>query len=85
MLNTKLLYLAKTKKMDIIQEATIFENAKMSHMTTSDRIVASREAKRLVLAINEIYKKSKDSFLMDLMKRITAKKKKIDVRLRGRL
>jgi hypothetical protein len=71
--------------MDIIQEATIFENAKMSHMTTSDRIVASREAKRLVLAINEIYKKSKDSMLMDLMKRITAKKKKIDVRLRGRL
>lgn len=29
--------------MDILQEASIFENAKMSHMSTCDRIVASRE------------------------------------------
>ena len=47
--------------MDILQEASIFEKAKMSHMSTSDRVSASREAKRLVLAINEIYKKTKDS------------------------
>jgi hypothetical protein len=70
--------------MDILQEADIFENAKMSHMSTSDRVVASREAKRLILAINEIYKKSKDSSLMDVMKRLTAKKKKIEKRLMGR-
>ncbi|BAO77371.1 hypothetical protein WPG_3141 [Winogradskyella sp. PG-2] len=47
--------------MDILQEATIFENAKMSHMSTSDRVIASRQAKRLVLAIHEIYKKINDN------------------------
>jgi hypothetical protein len=70
--------------MDILQEASDFENAKMSHMSTSDRVVASREAKRLILAINEIYKKTRDSELMDVMKRLTAKKKKIEIRLKGR-
>jgi hypothetical protein len=70
--------------MDILQEAFSFENAKMSHMSTSDRVVASREAKRLILAINEIYKKTKDSELMEVMKRLTAKKKKIEIRLKGR-
>ena len=70
--------------MDILQEATTFESAKMSHMTTSDRVVASREAKRLILAINEIFKKTKDAALMDIMKRLTLKKKRIDIRLKGR-
>jgi hypothetical protein len=70
--------------MDIINEALTFEKAKMSHMSTSDRVVASREAKRLILALNEIYKKSKDASIMDIMKRLTAKKKKIEVRLKGR-
>ena len=70
--------------MDILKEATLFENEKMSHMSTSDRVMASREAKRLILAINEIYKKTKDSKLMDMMKRLTVKKKRIDVRLKGR-
>ncbi|MGK0387186.1 MAG: hypothetical protein ACI849_001808 [Patiriisocius sp.] len=70
--------------MDILHEAAEFEKAKMSHMSTSDRVHASREAKRLVLAINELYKKTKDSTLMDAMKRITLKKKKIEIRLKGR-
>jgi hypothetical protein len=70
--------------MDIINEAITFENAKMSHMSTSDRVAASREAKRLILAINEIYKNTKDSELMDIMKRLTVKKKKIEKRLHGR-
>jgi hypothetical protein len=70
--------------MDIINEALEFEKAKMSNMTTSDRVVASREAKRLILALNEMYKQSKDTSLMDIMKRLTAKKKKIEVRLKGR-
>ena len=70
--------------MDILKEAAVFEKAKMSHMTTSDRVTASREAKRLVLAINEIYKKTKDAKLMDVMKRLTVKKKRIDIRLKGR-
>ncbi len=70
--------------MDILQEAATFENIKMSHMSTSDRVVASREAKRLILAINEIYKKTKNTTLMDVMKRLTVKKKRIDIRLKGR-
>ncbi|CAM4093911.1 hypothetical protein [Gillisia hiemivivida] len=70
--------------MEILGEAKAFENAKMSNMSTSDRVTASREVKRLILGINEIYKETKDSKLMDLMKRLTAKKKKIEVRLKGR-
>ena len=56
----------------------------MSNMTTSDRVKASREAKRLVLEVNELYKKTKETTLMDLMKRLTVKKKRIDIRLNGR-
>lgn len=69
----------------LLGKANAFEKRKMSHMSTSDRVLASREAKELVLAINEIYKKTKDSKLMDIMKRITEKKRKIDKRLKGRL
>ena len=70
--------------MDLINEALEFEKSKMSNMSTSDRVAASREAKRLILALNEIYKKSKDSDLMEIMKGITAKKKKIEIRLKGK-
>jgi len=70
--------------MELIDEALVFEKAKMSNMTTSDRVNASREAKRLILALNEMYKESKDANLMDIMKRLTVKKKKIEKRLKGR-
>ena len=52
-------------------------------MSTSDRVEASREAKALILSINEIYKKTKDPSLMDVMKDVTVKKKKIEKRLNG--
>jgi len=71
--------------MDLLLQADEFEKMKMSHMSTSDKVKASRRAKELVLAINEIYKKTKDAKLMDIMKRITEKKRKIDKRLKGRL
>lgn len=70
--------------MKILEEAKAFEIAKMSNMTTSDRVTASREAKRLILGINELYKETQEPELMDLMKRLTEKKKKIEVRLKGR-
>ena len=70
--------------MKLFDEAIAYESSKMSHMSTSDRVKASREGKRIILAINEIYKKTKDPALMDLMKRITVKKKKIEKRLLGR-
>ncbi len=70
--------------MDILSEAMDFENQKMSNMSTSDRVVASRKAKELILGLNEIYKKTKDSSLMDMMKRLTDKKRSIEKRLKGR-
>jgi hypothetical protein len=69
--------------MDIFKRADAFINLKMSHMSTSDRVQASRDAKEIILAINEIYKKSKDEKLMDLMKQLTEKKQKIEKRLKG--
>ena len=69
--------------MDLLEQAQAYEDAKMSHMSTSDKVAASREAKRLILAINESYKETKDETLMDLMKRLTVKKKKIEKRLGG--
>ena len=67
----------------LIEKALEFEKRKVSHMTTSDKVSASREAKSLVLKINEIYKKTKDPKLMDIMKSITIKKRKIEKKLRG--
>jgi len=69
--------------MDLLEHADEFVARKMSNMSTSDRVEASREAKQLILSINEIYKETKDSNLMDVMKRVTEKKKKIEKRLNG--
>ena len=68
---------------DLMQLAAEFESRTLSHMSTSDRVAASREAKQLILSINEIYKKTQDSKLMDVMKRLTEKKRKIEKRLKG--
>lgn len=70
--------------MDTLEKAIEFENRKFSFKTTSDRILAAREAKDLILEVNEIYKEKKDAELMDLMKRLTVIKQKIEKRLKGR-
>lgn len=70
--------------MDLIEKALEFENRKMRFPTTSDRILASREAKSLILELNEIYKKTKDSKIMDIMKRLTVIKQRIEKRLKGK-
>lgn len=70
--------------MDTIEKALEFENRKFSFKTTSDRIIAAREAKDIILEVNELYKEKKDSKLMDLMKRLTVIKQKIEKRLKGR-
>ncbi|RED42891.1 hypothetical protein DFQ10_10775 [Winogradskyella eximia] len=70
--------------METIEKALEFENRKFSFKTTSDRILAAREAKDLILEVNELYKEKKDSKLMDLMKRLTVIKQKIEKRLKGR-
>ncbi|EAQ42122.1 MULTISPECIES: hypothetical protein [unclassified Polaribacter] len=70
--------------MDLIQKAIEFENRKKRFPTTSDRILASREAKSLILELNEVYKQTKDSNIMDIMKRLTVIKQKIEKRLKGK-
>ncbi len=69
--------------MELLDRAKEFVARKMSNMSTSDRVEASREAKDLILSINKIYKETNDSSLMDVMKEITVKKKKIEKRLNG--
>ncbi len=70
--------------MDTIEKALEFENRKFSFKTTSERIMAAREAKDVILEVNELYKEKKDPKLMDLMKRLTVIKQKIEKRLKGR-
>ncbi|MDP2067374.1 MAG: hypothetical protein Q8K04_00270 [Lutibacter sp.] len=71
--------------MELIQNALEFEQRKMILKTTNDRILASREVKSLILGLNEVYKKTKNPELMDLMKRLTVIKQKIEKRLNLRL
>ena len=52
--------------------------------STNEKIVASREVKSLILELNEIYKENKDPDLMDMMKRLTLIKRKVEKRLKGR-
>jgi len=70
--------------MDVVKQAEAFEQKPLTFKTTSERIEASREVKALILEVNEIYKTSKDPALMDLMKRLTVIKQKIEKRLKGR-
>ncbi|MGK0254249.1 MAG: hypothetical protein ACI9OE_001747 [Mariniflexile sp.] len=70
--------------MDIINEALEFEQIKLKSLTTSDRIEISRKAKALILGLNEIYKRKKDEQIMDIMKSLTAIKRKVEKRLNGR-
>ncbi|KJD34302.1 hypothetical protein PK35_00290 [Tamlana nanhaiensis] len=69
--------------MDLIERALEFENRKRKSLSTSDRVKISREAKTLILDLNQIYKQKKDQKIMDLMKRLTAIKQKVEKRLKG--
>lgn len=70
--------------MDIIDKALEFEQRRHTFKTTSERIESSREVKNLILSLNTIYKEEKDPEIMDLMKRLTVIKQKIEKRLKGR-
>jgi len=68
--------------MEIVEKALEFEQRKLSLKTTNERILASREVKGLILGVNEIYKETKDPELMDIMKRLTVIKRKVEKRLK---
>ncbi|GAL69007.1 hypothetical protein [Jejuia pallidilutea] len=70
--------------MEIIDKALEFEQRRHTFKTTSERIESSREVKDLILSLNDIYKVEKDPEIMDLMKRLTVIKQKIEKRLKGR-
>ncbi|SEQ95651.1 hypothetical protein SAMN05421824_2663 [Hyunsoonleella jejuensis] len=70
--------------MEIIDKALEFEKRRHTFKTTSERIESSREVKNLILGLNDIYKVDKDPEIMDLMKRLTVIKQKIEKRLKGR-
>lgn len=70
--------------MDLINKALEFENQKRSSLSTSDRVRISREARALILDLNEIYKEKKDAKIMDIMKRLTVIKQKTEKHLKGR-
>ena len=74
----------EVKVTEIIEKATEFENRKHVYKSTNEKIVASREVKSLILELNEIYKENKDSDIMEMMKRLTLIKRKIEKRLKGR-
>ena len=69
--------------MDLIEKALEVEQRKRRSLSTSDRVKIGREAKELILSLNEVYKKTKDENIMDIMKRLTAIKRKVEKRLKG--
>ncbi len=66
---------------EILEEAEEYNKMSMSRMSYTDKVKASRLGKKIVLAINEFYKKTKDPELMEMMKLVTVKKRKIDKKL----
>ena len=74
----------EVKVTEIIEKATEFEKRKHVYKSTNEKIVASREVKSLILDLNEIYKENKDPDLMEMMKRLTLMKRKVEKRLKGR-
>jgi len=71
--------------MDVLHEALQFEEETSSFKSTNERIIASKKAKELILALNERYKQTKDAKLMDVMKRLTAIKKKAEKRIKAKI
>ncbi|NVK52682.1 MAG: hypothetical protein HWD85_07080 [Flavobacteriaceae bacterium] len=71
--------------LNLIEEAIKFEKNHKSFKTRNEKIIASRKAREIVLSINTIYKKNKDQNLMNIMKRITVIKQKLEKRLKGRI
>ena len=71
--------------MEFIEKALEFEQRKLTLKSTNDRILASKELKSLILGLNETYKKTKNPELMDIMKRLTVIKRKVEKRLKLRI
>jgi RecB family exonuclease len=73
--------ITKNKIIMVNLQAEVFEKAKMSNMSNSDRVAASREAKRLVLKYTKFIRKQKKQSNGCIRSGLTIK---IDIRLKGR-
>lgn len=71
-------------KLELVSQAIEFEKNEKSFKTRSEKIIAVKEAKKIILSLNEIYKKDRDEELMNIMKRISVIKIKLEKRLRIR-
>jgi hypothetical protein len=71
--------------MDLIDSALLYDKGKIVYKSRDERIKASRKLKNLILDLNELYKKENDPCIMDLMKRLTKIKRRVESRLKGRL
>ena len=69
---------------EIISQALKFEKNEKLFKSRNDKIIAAKEAKRIILSINDIYKKNKDEKLMIIMKRLSLIKIKLEKRLKIR-
>ena len=67
--------------METIEQALAFEQNSKRLPSRDDKIKAGKRAKELILKLNEMYKKTQDQQLMDLMKRLTMIKRKAEARL----
>ena len=74
----------QVKETEILEKAAEFENRKHVYKSTNEKIVASREVKSLILDLNQVYKENKDPEIMEMMKRLTLIKRKVEKRLKGR-
>ena len=75
----------KIEDLEIVKEALAFEKSKLPITSTSERVIVSKKSKQLILALNEIYKETKDTEIMDIMKRLTAIKQRAEKRLKLRI
>ena len=69
---------------ELVSQAIEFEKNEKSFKTRSEKIIAAKEAKKIILSLNEVYKKDGDEELMSIMKRISVIKIKLEKRLRIR-
>ena len=69
---------------ELVSQALEFEKNEKSFKTRNDKIIAVKEAKRIILSINDVYKKNRDEKLMSIMKRLSVIKIKLEKRLKLR-
>jgi hypothetical protein len=73
----------KSEKFDeLIQEATVFAERKKRFASRDEQIIAANTARDFVVKVNQFYKDDPQPALMDLMKSISAIKRKIEAKIK---